>query len=327
MTRRRRSCSPLALSGAFFAAFHCAACTTSLPAVSATGASGRSLQSDTKALDAIPALCLEIAALSGANEDCAGRRDEARFWTAVVVLLETYGSALSAAGRGAPDRALLPAGVGQLAWRGVAKEDAAAAGALAEVTKSLETEDRDASAVRRAVDGADKPLQQLAKSLDALVGKNVADIDLAEASVDVVRQRLQEVAGAPPPPASRPQAQTASGATAKADKGARPAKTDCVDVIVPTVEAIGARLSALYDAMNRQTGANQVVVPGSLAGLAAVQADLEGKRAAFERLRTGLGVFARAHGVLAANLDELSASGLIVKVQLAAEEPAKVAAK
>jgi hypothetical protein len=283
-----------------------------LPAVTATGAAGERLRYDDPVLSAAPALCLEVASLSGANDDCAALRPEARAWSRVATLLEAYAAALARAARHhARGEGLLSPGVAGGSWTGLKPEDAAAATALANATRVLET---DSDVIKRAITDADAPIQVLAKDLDAILERRVANIDLAETSIDVVRQRLQEVAAAPAPPVSRPPAHPA--APSKPEKGG---KADCADIIVPTVEAIGVRLAALHETLNRQSAANQVGVPGSLAGLAAVQNDLESKRSALVRFREGLSLFARAHKTLHDNVDQLDSGSLVAKLTSVAE--------
>jgi hypothetical protein len=283
-----------------------------LPAVTATGAAGERLRYDDPVLSAAPALCLEVASLSGANDDCAALRPEARAWSRVATLFEAYAAALAHAARHhARGEELLSPGVAGGLWPGLKPEDAAAATALATATRVLET---DSNGLKRAIADADAPIQALAKDLDAILERRISNIDLAETSIDVVRQRLQEVAAAPPPPVSRPPAHPA--APSKPEKGA---KADCADLIVPTVEAIGVRLAGLHDTLNQQSAANQVAVPGSLAGMAAVQNDLESKRGALVRFREGLALFAHAHKALHDNVDELDSDSLVAKVTVVAE--------
>ena len=70
-------------------------CGASLPAVQATSAAGQRLSPDDRVLAALPALCLEVASLSGASDDCSRVRDQARAWTYVVAQIEAYAQALS----------------------------------------------------------------------------------------------------------------------------------------------------------------------------------------------------------------------------------------
>ncbi len=148
-----------------------------LPAVTATGAAGERLRYDDPVLSAAPALCLEVASLSGANDDCAALRPEARAWSRVATLLEAYAAALARAARHhARGEGLLSPGVAGGSWTGLKPEDAAAATALANATRVLET---DSDVIKRAITDADAPIQVLAKDLDAILERRVANIDLA----------------------------------------------------------------------------------------------------------------------------------------------------
>ena len=292
-----------------------------IEAVQATGAAGQELSWSNRTLGGIPALCLEIASLSGANDDCAALRDEARAWGRVVALLAAYGRGLSHLG-GDHD-VTVAAGITGGGWTGLKPDEVVAARALASVTRGLHALGHDTAALRKVIGGADEPLQKLARAIDTMVERQVAAIDLAETSVDVLRQRLQQsVAFSPSPPRVQAPASPAPTAAKRQDKEAAARAAD-VELIRPTISAIGAQLTSLQDAMTRQAGASQAAVPGSLAGLAAVQNDLESKRERFEQLRDAVDVFAQAHKTLHDNVDQIDTEALLVKVLAVTVESAK----
>jgi hypothetical protein len=197
---------------------------------------------------------------------------------------------------------------------GLKPDQQAAVTALASVTRDLVMHrSDDGTSLRKALGDADAPLQLLVRGADAAVDEEVAKIDFAQSSVDVIRQRLQETTGvdasrrAPPRPADAP-----TTPPAKADKAAA-ARDAAFELIRPTLEAVGAQLSALHDTIRRQAVANQSTIPGAFAALAVIQNDLESKRERLVRLRGGLDVFAKAHAVLH-QADRVEAEEVLAKV-------------
>jgi len=285
-------------------------CGGQLGAVQATSAAGHRLGSDEHVLAGLPAVCLEIASLSGATDDCGALRDQARAWTHVVGQIEAYAAALSLhAGhhRGAISAAMVSGGPAAGASTGLTGEQSAAATALAGATRDLLTH-RDDAALRKAIGDADAPIQLLVKAMQASIDQRIASIDFAETSVDVVGQS----SGRPAPARA---AETSTAPTGKKlDKAAATARDAEFELIRPTLEAVGAQLAALREGMARQAVANQAAVPGSFAGLAAVLNDLETKRERFEDLRDTLLVFAKAHHALHEGVDQLDTDALLAKV-------------
>lgn len=314
MTREWRAGKRAGVTAILLATCSCAG--AQLEAAQATGAAGLRVSSDDRVLAGVPALCLEIASLSGANDDCTALREQSRTWTRVIALIEAYSRTLArpTSGDMALSADMLVAGG---AWTGLKPDESAAATELANVTRELQSHHPDAAAVRKAIGAADGPIQKLTHALDEAVDQRVATINLAETSIDVVRQRLQETVAAlptvarPKPAAPAPASAAAPGAK-HPDKPA-PTKPDDQDVR-PSIAAIGVQMTALYDATNRQATANQAEVPGSLAGLAAVQNDLESKRERLAVMREGLDVFARAHKFLHDNVDQVESDALLGKV-------------
>jgi len=319
MIRHRRRAGRLGLAGVLLV---CGCGGAHYGAVQATSAAGVRLASDDRAMSTLPALCLEIASLAGATDDCAPLREEGRAWSRVVGLLEAYSVTLARrAGHddGSISRGMLAVGPANGAWAGLKTDDAAAANELSKIIRDLQSRPVDADALKQAILAADAPIQKLSAAIDSAVSQRLATIDLAETSVDVVRQRLQETlayqpASARPKPTPPPAAPAAPAAPAvkRPDKPA-PARNDDQDVR-PAINALGTQLSRLMDATARQAMANQTAVPGSLAGLAGVQNDLESRRQRFEELRAAVGVFARAHKVLHENVEDIATDALTGKV-------------
>jgi len=297
-------------------------------AVQVAGAAAQRLSSEETVLDAVPALCLEVASLSGSIDDCAPLRAQARAWTRVVALVEAYASSLARlAGppEGAISREMLVSAGGGEAWAGLKPEEAAAASSLAGVARGLLTARRDdpAVALRKAIDDADPLIQALAQAIDRAVDARVADVDLAETSIDVVRQRLQQ-AVADRLPTPRPAAVAAPAATKRPGKAAS-AKAEEQDALVATLLPMNAQLGALSDVIARQALAGQAAVPGALAGLAAVQNDLESTRQRFVRLRDAVDAFARVHRSLHDGMGRGDTDALMASVLKAVGEAAAAA--
>ncbi len=300
-------------------------CGGQFEAVQATSAAGQRVAVDEHVLATIPALCLEVASLSGASDDCAGLRDQARGWGYAVGQVDAYARALARqASQGyvpiSPE--MLPEPPAGGASAGLKPDQQAAAATLGSVTRELLLHRRDDAVLKKAIGDADGPIQLLVAAVRGAVDQRIATIDLAETSIDVVRQRLEEtVAGAAGRPSAPHQAEAAPAAAAKKPDKAASAREAEFELMRPTLEAVGGQLSALHDTMRRQAVANQATVPGAFAGLAAVQHDLESTRERFVHLRDTLDVFARAHGSLRENVDRIDTDALLEKVLGIISEP------
>jgi hypothetical protein len=306
-----------------------AACGSHLDAVQVTSAVGDRLEAHETALGSLPATCLEVATLSGANEDCADLRAQARSWGRVVALVEAYARGLRtsapASGNEGSLAAALAVDAGGDAWPGLSPAQAQAAKTLSGAVRTMLLQPPSESDLRSTIVSSDAAVQEIARGIDEVVAHELERIELARTAIDVVRDRLQQLATMARP-ASRPGAPPRPPGT-PAD--ARPPDKTSASVaaeLAPVREGIATLQDRLDEALEGRAAERaterQVVVPGSLAELGLLQNDLESKRAALERLRDAADAFARAHKTLHDDLDRLGPDAILAEVVRAISQPA-----
>ena len=304
-----------------------AGCAEHLEAVQMTGDVGARLSAQESALGSLSATCLEVATLSGSNEDCVDLRARARSWGRAVTLVDAYARGLRAAATNRGEAAVLasvPVDTTGDAWPGFSPAQAQAVKTLSSTVRAMLVRAQGESELRGTIAGCDAAVQEVARGLDQVVGHELDRIDLARTSIDVVRERLQQLATAAPP-APRPGASTrAAPAPAAdvhpADKTAALVAAQLATELAPVREALTALQGRLDDALAERSMERQGAAPGALAELGLMQNDLESKRARLERLRDAADAFARAHKALRDNVDRLEPDALVAEVLKAASQ-------
>lgn len=301
---------------------------THLEAVQVTGAVGERLSAHETALGSLPASCLEVATLSGASEDCTDLRARARSWGRVVTLVEAYGRGLRAPDRARSLATALPVGAGGDAWQGLSPAQAQAAKTLSSAVRAMVLGAVDEGDLRSTIASSDAAVQEIARGIDEVAAHELERLDLARTAIDVVRDRLQQLATMGRP-ASRPGAPATSARPPGTPADAHPPdKTSALVAaeLAPLREAVASLQDRLDEALegrdSEQATERQVIVPGSLAELGLLQNDLESKRAGLERFRDATDAFARAHKALHDNLDRIAPDAVLAEVVKAISQPA-----
>jgi hypothetical protein len=318
-------------------------CGSHLEAVQVTSAVGDRLSAHETALDSLPATCLEVATLSGASEDCTDLRARARSWGRVVALVEAYARGLRSSSPASGSEGSLAAALQMDAadvWPGLSPAQAQAAKTLSGAVRAMLLQAPSESELRSTIASTDAAVQEIARGIDEVVAHELDHLDLARTSIDVVRDRLQQLAtmgrpASPGAPARAPSApadahppdKTPAGAPARAP-GA-PADAHPPDKTCASVAAVREDVAALQDRLDQaldgratdRAKERQVLVPGSLAELGLLQNDLESKRVGLERLRDAANAFARAHKALHDNLDRLGPDATLAEVVRAISQP------
>jgi hypothetical protein len=310
-----------------------------LEAVQVTSAVGDRLAAHENALDSVPATCLEVATLSGASDDCADLRARARSWGRVVGLIEAYARGL----RGSPptrggERSLLaalPLDTAGDVWPGLSPAQAQAAKTLSGAVRAMLVQAPGEDGLRATIASSDAAIQEIARGIDEVVAHELDRIELARTSIDVVRDRLQQLATmarpAPRPAATAPApGAPADGRPPDKPSAAHPpdrASASVAAELAPMREGIASLQDRLDAALEGRAGERaterQVSVPGSLAELGLLQNDLESKRVGLERVREAADAFARAHKALHDNLGRLGDDGSVAEVVRALSQPAQ----
>jgi hypothetical protein len=293
-----------------------------LEAVQVTGAVGARLSAQETALGSLPATCLEVATLSGSNEDCTELRARARSWERVVALVDAYALGLrrgERAGVGA-----LPVDTAGDAWPGLSSAQAQAVKTLSSALQTMLAGPQSEGELRSTIDSCDAAVQELARGIDEAVAKELDRLELARTSIDVVRERLQELATAVPPAPHAGAAARAPSAPADAhapDKTSALVAAELSSGLAPVRESVATLQQRLDEALAARATERQLAVPGSLAELGLMQNDLESKRARLERLRDAADAFARAHKALHDNLGRLEPDAILTEVVHAVSSP------
>jgi hypothetical protein len=304
-----------------------AGCGGHLEAVQVTGDVGARLSAHETALGSLSATCLEVATLSGSNEECTDLRARARSWARAVTLVDAYARGLRASAMShgeAPLLGSLPVDTAGDAWPGLSPAQAQAVKTLSGAVQTMLVRAQSESDLRSTIAASDAAVQEIARGLDEVVGHELGRIDLARTSIDVVRDRLQQLATTAPPaprpvaPAHAPPAPAAD--THPADKTAALVATQLATELAPVREAMAALRDRLEETLTAGTMDRQVAVPGALAELGLMQNDLESKRARLERLRDAADAFARAHKALHDSLERLEPDAILTEVVRAASQ-------
>lgn len=303
-----------------------AGCGGHLEAVQVAGDVGARLSAHETALGLLSATCLEVATLSGSNEECTDLRARARSWGRAVTLVDAYARGLRAAAMNRGEGPLLgtvPADTAGEAWPGLSPAQAQAVKTLSNSVQTMLVRPPSESDLRSLIAGSDAAVQEIARGLDEVVGHELGRIDLARTSIDVVRDRLQQAATTAPPaprPGASPRAPSAPATDAHPDKTAVLVAAQLATELAPVREAMAALRDRLDETLTEGTTERQLAVPGALAELGLMQNDLESKRARLERLRDAADAFARAHKALRDNLERLEPDALLTEVVRAASQ-------
>jgi hypothetical protein len=269
------------------------------------------------------ATCLEVAALSGSNEECTDLRARARSWARVVALVDAYARGLRSAASNHAEGLLtgaLPVDAAGDLWPGLSPAQAQAAKGIASALEAMLVGRPSESDLRSTIETSDAAVQELARGIDEMIAHELERLDLARTSIGVVRDRLAQFGAAAPPGARRPAPAHAPAPPADAHPPDKTAALVAAEV-APVREALAALQDRLDEALSERATERQVAVPGSLAELGLMQNDLESKRARLERLRDAADVFARAHKTLHDNLARLGSDALLAEVVRAIAQP------
>jgi hypothetical protein len=293
-----------------------------LEAVQVTGAVGARLSAHETALGSLPATCLEVATLSGSNEDCTELRARARSWGRVVALVDAYALGLRRGERSGVGA--LPVDAAGDAWPGLSAAQAQAVKTLSNAVQTMAVRAQSDGDLQSTITGCDAAVQEIARGIDEAVAHELDRLELARTSIDVVRDRLQQLATtAPPAPRSGGAARAPSTpADAHApDKTSALVAAELTTGLAPVRESVATLQERLDEALAARATERQLAVPGSLAELGLMQNDLESKRAHLERLRDATDAFARAHKALRDNLGRLEPDAILTEVVHAISQP------
>jgi hypothetical protein len=304
-----------------------AGCGGHLEAVQVTGDVGARLSGHETALGSLSATCLEVATLSGSNEECADLRARARSWGRAVALVDAYARGLRAAAMSRGEGPLLGSVAVDTAgdaWPGLSPAQTQAVKTLSSAVQTMLVRAQSESDLRSVIAGSDAAVQEIARGIDEVVGHELGRIDLARTSIDVVRDRLQQLATTAPPaprPGASARAPSAPAADAHpAEKTAALVAAQLATELAPLHEAMATLRDRLDETLTERTMDRQVAVPGALAELGLMQNDLESKRARLERLRDAADAFARAHKALRDSLERLEPDAILTEVVRAASQ-------
>jgi hypothetical protein len=184
------------------------------------------------------------------------------------------------------------------------------------------------SDLQSTIESCDAAVQELARGIDEAVAKELGRLDLARTSIDVVRERLQELATTAPPPPRPGAAARAPSPAADAhppDKTSALVAAELTTGLAPVRESVATLQQRLDEALAARATERQLAVPGSLAELGMMQNDLESKRARLERLRDAADAFARAHKALHDSLGRLEPDAVLTEVVHAVSQPSAAA--
>ena len=283
------------------------ACSSHLDAVRVVGAVGETLSAQEPVLGSIPATCLEVATLSGASDECADLRAQARSWERVVGLVDAYARGLRSATGERTGGAVLGVALADVdgePWVGLSPGQVEAARTVAGAVRAMLLRAPTEDELRATIQSSDGAIQELSRGLTILIGHELERIELARTSVDVIREHLQQLATAAPPARRSP----TPPAPAPVVEGRPHDKTSAAVAaeLEPVRHALAALQERLDGALAERT-ADRVVdrqasVPGALAELGVLQNDLESKRGRLARLRDDAALLARAHKALRDNL-------------------------
>jgi hypothetical protein len=308
------------LLGAVFALVGCGG--AHLDAVQVAGAVGARLSGHETALASLPATCLEVATLSGSNEECTDLRGQARSWGRVVALLDAYAHDLRR--NEGPALGALPVDTAGDEWPGLSPAQAQAAKALSNTVQAMLSRGQSQSDLQSTIASSDGAVQELARGIDEAVAHELGRLELARTSIDVVRQRLQELATTAPPsprPGAPPPASSAPADARASDKTSALVAAELSHGLAPVRDSVATLQARLDESLSARATERQLAVPGSLAELGLMQDDLESKRARLERLRDATDAFARAHKALHDDLGRLEPEAILIEVVHAISQP------